>query len=173
MKYSRFTFTRYTVSNSPKVARAKLLIVITSFFHIRNLWWRGAVVITTAQLHSTKAELRFCAGSNPTRGVSEIRNSEDLWKWLRLEIRLNAFRRSTIPQKQFIIIFIITSKFSNFKNHVQTITNLLEFKFRCSKFFLLVQTKKDFYELWIQHKLLKTKEMNEAGPDIFIERHQF
>ena len=26
----------------------------------------------------------------------------------RLEIRLNAFRRSTIPQKQFIIIIIIT-----------------------------------------------------------------
>ena len=34
--------------------------------------------ITTAQLHSTKPELRFCAGSNPARGVSEIRNGEDL-----------------------------------------------------------------------------------------------
>ena len=36
------------------------------------------VVITTAQLHSTKSELRFCAGSNPARGVSEIRDGEDL-----------------------------------------------------------------------------------------------
>ena len=63
---------------------------------------RGVVVITTAQLHSTKPELRFCAGPNPARGVSEIRDSEDLWQWSRLEIRLNAFRRSTIPQKQFI-----------------------------------------------------------------------
>ena len=42
-------------------------------------WWRrGAVVITTAQLHSTKPELRFCAGSNPACGVSEIRDGEDL-----------------------------------------------------------------------------------------------
>ena len=34
---------------------------------------------------------------------TEIRDGEDLWQWPRLEIRLNAFRRSTIPQKQFII----------------------------------------------------------------------
>ena len=36
------------------------------------------MVITTAQLHSTKPELRFCAGSNPARGVLEIRDGEDL-----------------------------------------------------------------------------------------------
>ena len=41
-------------------------------------WCLGVVVITTAQLHSTKPELRFCAGSNPARGVSEIRDGEDL-----------------------------------------------------------------------------------------------
>ena len=41
-------------------------------------WRRGVVVITTAQLHSTKPELRFCAGSNPARGVSEIHDGEDL-----------------------------------------------------------------------------------------------
>ena len=41
-------------------------------------WSRGVVVITTAQLHSTKFELKFCAGSNPVRGMSEIRDSEDL-----------------------------------------------------------------------------------------------
>ena len=34
--------------------------------------------ITTPQLHSTKPELRFCAGSNPARNVSEIRDGEDL-----------------------------------------------------------------------------------------------
>ena len=39
----------------------------------------GVVFITTAQLHSTKPELRFCAGSNPARGVSDIRDGEDLW----------------------------------------------------------------------------------------------
>ena len=65
------------------------------------------VVITTVQLHSTKPELRFCAGSNPARGVSEIRDGEDIWQWVLLEIRLNAFRWSIIPQKQFIIIIII------------------------------------------------------------------
>ena len=36
------------------------------------------MVITTAQLHSTKPELRFCAGSNPAHGVSEFRGGEDL-----------------------------------------------------------------------------------------------
>ena len=37
-------------------------------------WRRGVVVIATAQLHSTKPELRFSAGSSPARGVSEIRD---------------------------------------------------------------------------------------------------
>ena len=72
-----------------------------------SMWHRGVVVITTAQLHSTKPELRFCAGSNPARGVSEIYDGEDLWQWSRLKIRPNVFRCSTLPQKQFIIIIII------------------------------------------------------------------
>ena len=38
----------------------------------------SVVVITAAQLHLTKPELRFCAGSNPAGGVSEIRDGEDL-----------------------------------------------------------------------------------------------
>ena len=74
-------------------------------------WCRGVVIITTAQLHSTKPELRFCAGSSPARGMSEIRDGDDLWQWFRLEIRLNAFCQSTIPQKQFIIIIIIMKCF--------------------------------------------------------------
>ena len=48
----------------------------------------GVVVMTTAKLHSSKPELRFCAGSNPARDVSEIRDGEDLWQWSQLEIRL-------------------------------------------------------------------------------------
>ena len=60
---------------------------------------RGVVVITTAQLHQTNPELRFCTGSNPACGVSEIGDGEDLRQWPRLEIRLNVFRWSTIPQK--------------------------------------------------------------------------
>ena len=62
--------------------------------------------ITTAQLHSTKPVLRLGAGLNLARGVSDIRDGEDLRQWSRLEIRLNAFRQSIIPQEQFIIIII-------------------------------------------------------------------
>ena len=42
------------------------------------LWRRGEIVITTAQLHSTKTELRFCTGLNPACGVSKIHDGEDL-----------------------------------------------------------------------------------------------
>ena len=62
---------------------------------IGRKWSRGVVVITTAQLHSTKPELRFYAGSVPAHGVSEIRDGEDLWQWSRLKIKLNDFRRYT------------------------------------------------------------------------------
>ena len=41
-------------------------------------WRREVVVITKAQLYSTKSQLRFCAGSNPARGVSDICNSENI-----------------------------------------------------------------------------------------------
>ena len=61
----------------------------------------GRYVNTTAQLHSMKPEFRFCAGSNPACGMSEIRNGKNLWQSSQLEIRLNPFRRSTTPQKQF------------------------------------------------------------------------
>ena len=71
------------------------------------LWWCcDVVVITTAQPHSTKAELRFCADSNPARSVLEIRDDERIYDESQFEIRLNAFRRTTTPQKQFIIIII-------------------------------------------------------------------
>ena len=72
-------------------------------------WYCCVVVITTAQLHSTKSELRFCAGSNSACGVSRIWDGEDLWQGFLLKIRLNAFCQSTIPLKQFIIIIIFIS----------------------------------------------------------------
>ena len=70
---------------------------------------RGVLVINTAQLHSTKPEYGFCTGSNPARGLLEIHDGEDLWRWSWLEIRVNAFRWSAIPQKHFIIIIIINA----------------------------------------------------------------
>ena len=57
----------------------------------------GVVVITTAQLNSTKSELRFCAGSNSARGLSEISDGESLRQWSRLEItqkRLSSVNQS-------------------------------------------------------------------------------
>ena len=45
---------------------------------VTGSWGRGVVVITTAQLHSTKFELKFCAVSNPACGVSEICDGENL-----------------------------------------------------------------------------------------------
>ena len=46
------------------------------------------MVITTAKLHLTKPEVRFCTGSNPAHRMLEICDGEDLWQWSRLEIRL-------------------------------------------------------------------------------------
>ena len=43
-----------------------------------DMWHRYVVVITTSQFHSTKPGLRFCAGSNHSCGVSEIRDGENL-----------------------------------------------------------------------------------------------
>ena len=60
-------------------------------------------VITTTQLHLTESELRFRTGSNPACSVREIHGGEDLWKWSWLEITLNVFCRSPIPQKQFVV----------------------------------------------------------------------
>ena len=41
-------------------------------------WCRGIVVTTNAQLHSKKPELRFEAGSNTGRGMSEICDVDNL-----------------------------------------------------------------------------------------------
>ena len=41
------------------------------------MWCGGVVGITTAQLGSTKPQLKFCAGSNSARSVAEIHDGED------------------------------------------------------------------------------------------------
>ena len=93
---------------------------------------RGAVIINTVQLHSIKSELRFCTGSSPSHGVSEICDVENFWQWSQLlEIKLNAFLRSTILQKQFIIIVICLNEgamkylivFINYQSRVSLIQN--------------------------------------------------
>ena len=54
-----------------------LFIVETSKFIFGVLWSRRVVVITAAQHHTTKSELRFCEGSNHACDVSEIPEGED------------------------------------------------------------------------------------------------
>ena len=70
-----------------------------SFYKNLDLWCHGAVVLHNF-IHQS---LNSC----PTCSTSEISDDEDLWQWSQLEIRLNAFCQSTIPQKKFIIIIII------------------------------------------------------------------
>ena len=64
-------------------------------------WCSGYQYCTTS---FNQPELRFCASSKPACGVSEIRNGENLWQWFRLDIRLNAFRWSTIPHHQSLLV---------------------------------------------------------------------
>ena len=53
----------------------------------------------------------------------EIRDYEDIWQWSWLEIRLNAFRRSTMSQKQFIIINLC-SKCKQIRNKLRFCSRL-------------------------------------------------
>ena len=87
---------------------------------------RCLVVITTAQFYLTKPKVRFCASSNPARGVSEIRDGEDFWQSSRLEVWLNAFRRSIIPQKQFIMDLLKLWRHSGIAHH--SITQYFNYK---------------------------------------------
>ena len=68
---------------------------------------RGVAVLATAQLYSAKPEIRFCTGSVPARGVSEICDGENHWQWSRLEISLHVLRRLTTLQKDFIIFIVM------------------------------------------------------------------
>ena len=68
-------------------------------YSLSDLLGHCVVVIITAQLHSTKSEFRFWADSNLAHGMLEIRDGEKLWQWSRLEIKVNTFHWSTIPQK--------------------------------------------------------------------------
>ena len=73
-----------------------------------GVWWcsgvvmYGAVVLWLSRLHN------FIHQSLNSGSVQVQIDGEDIfWQRSWLEIKLNAFRWSTIPQKQFIIIIII------------------------------------------------------------------
>ena len=93
-----------------------------------TLWRRGVVVVTTGQLHSSKRERRFCAYSNPARGVSEIRDGEYLLQWSRLERFLFWTTESWKPQqnngaKSGTIIMDLSKAFDNL-NHNLLLTKI-------------------------------------------------
>ena len=85
-------------------------------------WCSGYHYCTTSfNKTSTQVLRRF-----PARGVLEIWVGEDLWQWSRLEMRLNAFRLSTIPQKQFIIIIMVLKmELCQTSNYLKNCTNQL------------------------------------------------
>ena len=53
--------------------RKSVLSVIIIFITLR----RFVVALTSAHFHGTKPTLRFCVGSNPARGASEICNGKN------------------------------------------------------------------------------------------------
>ena len=44
------------------------------------MWCWGVVVITTAEHHSTKSEIRFCACLNPAHGMLEVGDGKIFWQ---------------------------------------------------------------------------------------------
>ena len=76
------------------------------------MWRYGVAVISAVQLHAIKRELKFCADSISSCGISEIHNDDgDLLWWPWLVIRLNTFHQSSIMPKQFIIHYHKCSKY--------------------------------------------------------------
>ena len=99
----------------------------------RVLWGRGAVVITTAQLHSTKHELRLCGGLNSPRSVSEICDGEILSEILTMVPAGNKAKRPSSVNhttKQFIIIINRVLFRPLTIKSVRNIESLLLIKFR-------------------------------------------
>ena len=123
--------------------------------YLNFMWRRGVAVFTTVQLHSAKPELGFCASSNPAHGVSEIRDSENLWQWSWLERRLSAFRRSTIPQKQFIIIIHHYHHRDFFEKKVLLTVAIWISK----KVVVYVQSKKISYTKFIKNIYLQSEQL--------------
>ena len=72
-------------------------------------------------------------------------------------------------RSDWLFCFNSLCKFGSFKNPE------LYFKFRKEIYAVATKEKIDFYELWQQHKQVKTMAMSEAWPDTYNEEyiHQF
>ena len=60
-----------------EILKSRNFSIYFSYFATTFIIRPRVVIITTAQLHSSKPEFRLCAGSNPNRGVLDIRDGED------------------------------------------------------------------------------------------------
>ena len=78
----------------------------------------GVVDYTTAQIYSTKSELKFYAGSNPAHGVSKICDGENPWQWPRLGKRWKRLLSVKYSSKVInITIIVIINSFTVFFCH--------------------------------------------------------
>ena len=94
---------------------------------------------------------------------------------LNYEVSLTA-GEETYRYNILIMLYCFICKFCSFKNPFAMIASLSELYFRFRKIYSVgTNEKRYFYELWQQHKLLKTMEMIEVWPDTYGERyiHQF
>ena len=69
----------FSLSESTFETRKNVVFFVSfqKLFSFFLFWCRDVVVITTAKLHSTKPELKFCAVSNPACIMLEICSGED------------------------------------------------------------------------------------------------
>ena len=126
-----------------------------------KLWRRGVVVLTTAQLHLTKPELRFCAGSNPARGMSEIRDGEDFCQWSQLEVRLQKYTTKTILHHHHHHQLVLKLKMLKiYWNLAYSIFQISRSRFWCLKLFLFNTST---CLAWIGPKIKSAQNLLEFG----------
>ena len=123
---------------------------------------RGVVAITAAQLHSTKPELGFRAGSNPARGVFRFAMLRISDKQFGLEIRLNACRRSTKPEKQFII--------NSFKQHQKMPNSRFQINKKCKLF--SSTCPKGAYQKMLFRKVFQYFTKTKMSSSIYCRTHE-
>ena len=78
LRYFRFPFSFLAWIHANYLLCFKLSLDILLILTLAP-WWSG-VVVTVAQLYSTKPGHRFCAGSNPSRSMSGICDDKHLWQ---------------------------------------------------------------------------------------------
>ena len=71
------------------------MIKIFAFIHALNFHNLISISFHNLSFYNHFISISF---HNPTGGVSEVRDDEDLLQWSWMEIRLNAFHWSTTPQ---------------------------------------------------------------------------